>query len=60
MYQTVCKVMSGFTDEFYKSSKAFYESEDKIIPSKKSYYDVDESFSPSIWFEPTEVRGEII
>ncbi|EDQ88950.1 uncharacterized protein MONBRDRAFT_8473 [Monosiga brevicollis MX1] len=59
LLESVCKVMSGFTDEFYKELTAFYSREENQC-AKKSYYDVAESMTPSVWFEPVrvwEIRG---
>lgn len=52
-FQSLCRVMSGFSDEFYAAAKT--RLTDSIIPGPKPYYDTGES--PSVWFEPTEVRG---
>lgn len=51
-FQSLCRVMSGFTDEFYAAAKA--RLSETIIPGPKPYYNTLES--PSVWFEPTEVR----
>ena len=48
------KVMSGFTDEFYKATtKAFQDRH--AIAGKRSYYDVNEGMYPSVWFNAVEV-----
>jgi DNA ligase-1 len=53
-WESVCRCLSGFTDEFYKALKAKYSSEkDSLLPSKPHYYSTGES--PSVWFKPTEV-----
>lgn len=52
---SVCKVMSGFTDAFYKEMTEFYQSEDRIIPNKKNYYLVDDNMRPDVWFNPIHV-----
>lgn len=55
-YQSVCRVMSGFSDEFYKETKAFFDG--RLIDRPKPYYNTGESCS--VWFEPTvvwEIRG---
>mmetsp|Transcript_25626 Transcript_25626/g.72557 ORF Transcript_25626/g.72557 Transcript_25626/m.72557 type:complete len:206 (-) Transcript_25626:104-721(-) len=62
-FQTVCKCMSGFSDEFYKSQNAFYEQADedegpRRVARKPFEYDV-QSFQP-VWFRPMqvwEIRG---
>ncbi|XP_062206534.1 DNA ligase 6 isoform X2 [Phragmites australis] len=56
-FQSVCRVMSGFTDEFYKEMKAFYSGE-RILPKKPVYYNTDEQ--PELWFtaeQVWEIRG---
>ncbi|KQK09223.1 DNA ligase 6 isoform X1 [Brachypodium distachyon] len=56
-YQSVCRVMSGFSDEFYKEMKEFY-SEERILPKKPVYYKTDEL--PELWFSAEqvwEIRG---
>lgn len=50
-YQSVCRCMSGFSDEFYKSAT---ERLSKIqIPKMPNYYRTNET--PPIWFEAKEV-----
>lgn len=51
-FQSLCRVMSGFSDEFYAAAKA--RLSEAIIPAPKPYYNTGEA--PSVWFEPTEVR----
>uniref|UniRef100_A0A0D9V485 DNA ligase (ATP) n=1 Tax=Leersia perrieri TaxID=77586 RepID=A0A0D9V485_9ORYZ len=56
-FQSVCRVMSGFSDEFYKEMKEFY-SGDRILPKKPVYYKTDEL--PELWFsveQVWEIRG---
>ncbi|KAL3698658.1 hypothetical protein R1sor_012734 [Riccia sorocarpa] len=56
-YQSVCRVMSGFTDAFYKEMKEFY-SGDRILPRRPTYYQTGEECS--VWFTPElvwEIRG---
>ncbi|XP_020246783.1 DNA ligase 6 [Asparagus officinalis] len=56
-FQSVCRVMSGFSDEFYKSMKEFFSGE-KILSRKPPYYQTDES--PDLWFSAEvvwEIRG---
>ncbi|TVU35488.1 hypothetical protein EJB05_17379 [Eragrostis curvula] len=56
-FQSVCRVMSGFTDEFYKEMKEFYSGE-RIVPKKPVYYKTDEQ--PELWFtaeQVWEIRG---
>ncbi|KAI4352147.1 hypothetical protein L6164_006427 [Bauhinia variegata] len=56
-YQSVCRVMSGFSDSFYIEMKEFF-SGDKILPRKPPYYRTAEE--PDMWFSPLvvwEIRG---
>ncbi|KAM7278267.1 hypothetical protein ACFE04_005401 [Oxalis oulophora] len=56
-YQSVCRVMSGFSDSFYIEMKEFF-SEDKILSKKPPYYQTAEV--PDMWFSPElvwEIRG---
>ncbi|CAB4494886.1 ATP-dependent DNA ligase [Rhizophagus irregularis] len=55
-FESVCKCMSGFSDEFYKELKSRYSQESgNISQYKKWYFDVDDSLRPDAWFEPSEV-----
>ncbi|CAD2112652.1 DNA ligase I, putative [Plasmodium vinckei] len=48
-FQTVCKAGTGFSDEILN---ALHESlSDKIIPNKKSYYEVSDKLNPDVWFD---------
>ncbi|KAL7544884.1 hypothetical protein ACHAWF_008242 [Thalassiosira exigua] len=56
-YQSVCRVMSGFSDSFYKQSKAFFD-QNIIEGPKPAYYNTGEACS--VWFHPVavwEIRG---
>lgn len=56
-FQSVCRVMSGFSDSFYKEMKEFF-SEDKVLMKKPPYYETAEV--PDMWFSPElvwEIRG---
>ncbi|KAK7295752.1 hypothetical protein RJT34_18664 [Clitoria ternatea] len=56
-YQSVCRVMSGFSDSFYIEMKEFF-SGDKVLSKKPPYYQTGEA--PDIWFCPQlvwEIRG---
>ncbi|KAG1346971.1 DNA ligase [Cocos nucifera] len=56
-FQSVCRVMSGFSDSFYKEMKEYFSGE-KILSKKPPYYQTDES--PDLWFPPElvwEIRG---
>ncbi|CAA7030310.1 unnamed protein product [Microthlaspi erraticum] len=54
-FQSVCRVMSGFSDAFYIEMKELY-SEDKILSKKPAYYRTGET--PDMWF-PAEAVWEI-
>merc|ERR1711988_1810634 len=49
--QSLCRCMSGFTDEFYAEATKFYS--ERIVADPKPYYRTNET--PSVWFEPCEV-----
>ncbi|CAA3004488.1 DNA ligase 1 isoform X1 [Olea europaea subsp. europaea] len=56
-FQSVCRVMSGFTDAFYTQMKEFF-SGDKILSKKPPYYRTAEV--PDMWFSPQlvwEIKG---
>lgn len=57
--EAVCKCMSGFTDEMYKSMRRKYDpdSEDSIntLLEKPAYVDLGGGETPDVWFEPQEV-----
>lgn len=56
-YQSVCRVMSGFSDAFYKEMEEFFSGE-RILKKKPAYYQTLEE--PDIWFSPElvwEIRG---
>ncbi|XP_028550138.1 DNA ligase 6 [Dendrobium catenatum] len=56
-FQSVCRVMSGFSDSFYVNMKEFFSGE-RLLSRKPSYYQTDES--PDLWFSPElvwEIRG---
>ncbi|TKY64827.1 DNA ligase 1 [Spatholobus suberectus] len=56
-YQSVCRVMSGFSDSFYIEMKEFF-SGDKVLSKKPPYYQTGEA--PDMWFCPHvvwEIRG---
>eukprot|EP00172_Hildenbrandia_rubra_P004294 Plantae.Rhodophyta-Hildenbrandia_rubra.ctg8404.p1 GENE.Plantae.Rhodophyta-Hildenbrandia_rubra.ctg8404~~Plantae.Rhodophyta-Hildenbrandia_rubra.ctg8404.p1 ORF type:complete len:551 (-),score=99.34 Plantae.Rhodophyta-Hildenbrandia_rubra.ctg8404:1145-2656(-) len=53
--QSLCKVMSGFTDEMYENI-AKYHRDGHILESKPSYYQVDDArMRPSVWFDASQV-----
>lgn len=49
--QSVCRVMSGFSDQFYRDSLERLQR--TVIPGPKPYYRTDER--PSVWFDAREV-----
>ncbi|OZJ04362.1 hypothetical protein BZG36_03204 [Bifiguratus adelaidae] len=55
--ESVCKCMSGFSDQFYKDMRVFYgEVSGRICDGPKGYYNVDtKALRPDVWFEPCEV-----
>ncbi|KAE8695203.1 Detected protein of unknown function [Hibiscus syriacus] len=56
-FQSVCHVMSGFTDSFYNEMKEFY-SGDRILAKRPAYYQTAEV--PDMWFSPElvwQIRG---
>lgn len=54
-WEGLCKVMTGFTDAFYKEITAFYTSDNRSSAVAKPYYAVDESMRPDVWLEPLAV-----
>lgn len=53
--EAVCKCISGFTDNFYKANKEFYDEDGpNVLGSKPSYIDYTGGY-PDVWFEPQEV-----
>ncbi|KAK8694450.1 hypothetical protein V6N13_072002 [Hibiscus sabdariffa] len=56
-FQSVCRVMSGFSDSFYKEMKEFF-SGDRILGKMPAYYQTAEV--PDMWFSPElvwQIRG---
>ncbi|PKA59712.1 DNA ligase 1 [Apostasia shenzhenica] len=56
-FQSVCRVMSGFSDSFYINMKDFFTGE-RMLAKKPHYYQTDET--PELWFSPElvwEIRG---
>ncbi|CDH51139.1 dna ligase [Lichtheimia corymbifera JMRC:FSU:9682] len=51
-FESVCKCMSGFSDEFYRNMKQFY-SGDRILEHARHDYVTD--LVPDVWFDATEV-----
>ncbi|CAJ0650264.1 14720_t:CDS:2, partial [Entrophospora sp. SA101] len=63
-FESLCKCISGFSDEFYREMKSHYSKENNnILEDKKWYFDVGEELKPDVWFEPSEVweiKGAIV
>ncbi|KAI3451800.1 hypothetical protein Pfo_008465 [Paulownia fortunei] len=56
-FQSVCRVMSGFSDAFYTEMKEFF-SGDRVLSKKPPYYRTAEA--PDMWFSPElvwQIRG---
>ncbi|XP_051127028.1 DNA ligase 6 isoform X2 [Andrographis paniculata] len=56
-FQSVCRVMSGFSDAFYTEMKEFF-SGDKVLSKKPPYYRTAEA--ADMWFSPElvwQIRG---
>ncbi|KAL0343398.1 UNVERIFIED_CONTAM: DNA ligase 6 [Sesamum angustifolium] len=56
-FQSVCRVMSGFSDVFYTEMKEFF-SGDRVLSKRPPYYKTSEM--PDMWFSPElvwEIRG---
>lgn len=51
-FQSVCRVMSGFSDSFYVEMRDFFDA-DKICQKKPPYYRSEEV--PDMWFSPEVV-----
>ncbi|KAG5623666.1 hypothetical protein H5410_008884, partial [Solanum commersonii] len=51
-FQSVCRVMSGFSDSFYVEMRDFFDA-DKICQKKPPYYRSEEV--PDLWFSPEVV-----
>ncbi|GAA5991741.1 hypothetical protein JCM11641_004849 [Rhodosporidiobolus odoratus] len=56
-YTPVSKILSGFTDAFYKEYKEKYnESEENLLTSRQCFSEVEAGgLRPDIWFKPSEV-----
>ncbi|GJD08444.1 DNA ligase 1 [Galdieria sulphuraria] len=55
-FQTVCKLGTGFSDEFLSSITKFYK-DGHILAEPKPYYGVSDSptIIPDVWFDPCQV-----
>ncbi|XP_017775853.1 PREDICTED: DNA ligase 1 isoform X2 [Nicrophorus vespilloides] len=52
-YQSICKIGTGFTDEYLQTHTDFLKSH--IISEPKSYYRYDSSHEPDHWFDAVQV-----
>lgn len=52
-FQTVCKLGTGFKDEDLDTHTNFLK--EHVIEKPKSYYVVDDTLKPDVWFEPVQV-----
>lgn len=50
-FQSICRCMSGFSDDFYKAATA--RLTESIIPNRRHYYNTREV--PDVWFDAKEV-----
>ncbi|KAJ3005408.1 hypothetical protein HKX48_000692 [Thoreauomyces humboldtii] len=55
-WESFCKCISGFTDQFYKDMQKRYTPESgRLLPGPKPYFAVSDSMHPDVWFRPSEV-----
>jgi DNA ligase-1 len=52
-FQTVCKLGTGFKDEDLETHTNFLK--EHVIEKPKSYYRIDDTLKPDVWFEPVQV-----
>uniref|UniRef100_A0A6G1SJ33 DNA ligase n=1 Tax=Aceria tosichella TaxID=561515 RepID=A0A6G1SJ33_9ACAR len=52
-FQTVCKLGTGFKDEDLEKHTNFLK--EHVIEKPKSYYQIDDTLKPDVWFEPVQV-----
>jgi DNA ligase-1 len=60
IYQTTCKIGTGFSDVQLTEFTKFYNAEERIVPTKPSDYQVNDKFvtgpsAPDVWFKPCQV-----
>lgn len=59
VYQSICKIGTGFSDADLESFSKFYnaEEEDRRLDNPKSYFQVSDNknLQPDVWFEPCQV-----
>jgi DNA ligase-1 len=53
MYQTTCKIGTGFSDQDLQDHYAFFK--DKGLTEQPGEYDVSEKLVPDVWFDPVQV-----
>jgi len=54
--ESLCKCISGFTDEYYKQMLVKYsEAAGTILPKAPANVSVPDSLQPNLWFTPMEV-----
>lgn len=59
-WQSVCRVMSGFTDEFYKRWTAYYSEEGRQLDPQAASRIYSTREVPDVWFKPLavwEIKG---
>ncbi|KAJ3340138.1 hypothetical protein HDU93_007363 [Gonapodya sp. JEL0774] len=57
-YESVCKVMSGFSDEFYREQlNVFSQENGNVLSARPNYYEVDDRLTPDMWFEPQQIAA---
>ncbi|KAI0212316.1 DNA ligase 1 [Lamellibrachia satsuma] len=52
-FQTICKIGTGFTDEYLETHTTFFK--EHVISKPKSYYRCDRSLEPDLWFDAVQV-----
>ena len=52
-FQSVCRVMSGFDDAFYKANSDLYSQEEVVLEARPA--DVETGENPPFWWKPFEV-----
>jgi len=58
-FQSLCKVMSGYSDKQYKELTAFYK-DGRMLARKPGHYIVNDALAPSVWLEACgvwEIKG---
>ncbi|RWS25214.1 DNA ligase 1-like isoform X1, partial [Leptotrombidium deliense] len=52
-FQSICKIGTGFKDEDLEKHSEFFRKH--IINNPRSYYNIDESIKPDVWFDAVQV-----